>query len=104
MIMVSIILLSAFSEKLSNIIVNRRFTHLQYDVWATEYETQTTVLKNRITNLKQQKKHCRLMKQSEELSSRIDSLYTMYLESKHTGELLRQRAIKEHYHESISQR
>ena len=77
---------------------------MQYDIWAKEYETETTVLKDYITNLRQQKKHCRLMKQSEELADRINSLYTMYLESKHTGALLRQRAEKEHYHESISQR
>ena len=68
---------------------------MKYDVWAKEYEQQLTVLKEHMADLKQQKKECRIIKQTEALSERINSLYSMYLECKHTAAVLRERAEKE---------
>ncbi len=76
---------------------------MKYDVWAKEYERQTACLREYILNLKQQKKQCRIVKKSEELAERISSLYNMYLECKHTATMLRQRAEREEYYESVSE-
>ncbi len=76
---------------------------MKYDVWAKEYERQTAFLREYIVTLRQQKKKCRIEKQSEELAERINSLYNMYLECKHTATVLRQRAEREEYYESVSE-
>ena len=65
---------------------------MTYNTWAKEYEEQMIVLKKRIDNLKEQKRRCRAVCQVDELSRRIQSLYNMYLESKHTADVLRGRA------------
>ena len=65
---------------------------MNYSTWAKEYEQQYVELKQRIQALSEQKKLCSAVSQADELSGRIQSLYTMYLESRHTADLLRQRA------------
>ena len=76
---------------------------LTYDVWAKEYEQEMYALKAYIANLKKLQKQCRVRQRSEELADRIQSLYNMYLECRHTTCLLKERAEREKVNESISQ-
>jgi biotin-(acetyl-CoA carboxylase) ligase len=67
---------------------------MNYNDWATEYEQQADYLKNKLTTLKKERKKCKKADIFEELSRRINSIYTMYLEAMHTARLLRERAME----------
>jgi len=63
-----------------------------YNVWAKEYEEQVNNLSKRIAMLKEQRKQCTAAYTADELNKRINSLYSMYLECKHTAIMMRKRA------------
>ncbi|MEE0858594.1 MAG: hypothetical protein U0M12_03890 [Acutalibacteraceae bacterium] len=65
---------------------------MNYTQWAEEYEQQAKHLNEYIKGLREEKKNCTAMYMVEELNKRINTLYTMYLESKHTARMLRNRA------------
>lgn len=67
---------------------------MNYNDWASEYEQQAEYLKNKLTTLKNERKKCKKADIFEELSRRINSIYTMYLEAMHTARLLRERALE----------
>jgi ppGpp synthetase/RelA/SpoT-type nucleotidyltranferase len=67
---------------------------MSYSDWATEYEQQAEHLQNKLTALKEQRKNCKKADIFEELSRRINSIYSMYLEAMHTAKLLRERATE----------
>lgn len=67
---------------------------MNYSDWATEYEQQAEHLQNKLTALKEQRKNCKKADIFEELSRRINSIYSMYLEAMHTARLLRERATE----------
>lgn len=65
---------------------------MNYNQWAEEYEQQLQLLGNTIDILKAEKKKCKVIYKIDELNTRINSLYNMYLECKHTAKMLRERA------------
>lgn len=65
---------------------------MNYTQWAEEYEQQSEYLNEYIKGLREEKKKCKAMYMIDELNGRINSLYTMYLECKHTAKMLRNRA------------
>ncbi|MEE1077321.1 MAG: hypothetical protein UHY68_08705 [Acutalibacteraceae bacterium] len=67
---------------------------MSYNDWAKEYEQQAEYLKNKLTKLKNERKLCKKAEKFEELSRRINSIYTMYLEAMHTARMLRERAME----------
>lgn len=67
---------------------------MSYSDWAKEYEQQAEYLKNELTTLKEERKLCEKADIFEELSRRINSIYTMYLEAMHTARMLRERAVE----------
>lgn len=56
---------------------------MTYFEWAKEYEMQTNTLKMRIDKLKKKRENCRKAYMILDYNKRINSLYIMYLESKH---------------------
>ena len=56
---------------------------MTYFEWAKEYEMQTDTLKKRIDKLKKQRENCRKAYMILDYNKRINSLYMMYLESRH---------------------
>lgn len=67
---------------------------MSYNDWAKEYEQQAEYLKNKLTKLKEERRLCKKADIFEELSRRINSIYTMYLEAMHTARMLRERAME----------
>ena len=67
---------------------------MSYSDWATEYEQQAEYLRDKLTLLKEQRKACTKADIFEELSRRINSIYSMYLEAMHTARMLRERATE----------
>lgn len=64
---------------------------MNYSQWAKEYEQQVELLGGIIDTLKSERKNCKIMYKIDELNTRINSLYNMYLECKHTAKMLRER-------------
>lgn len=65
---------------------------INYNTWAQEYEEQTQSLGKHIAELKEKRKKCDAVYMADELTKRINSLYNMYLESRHTAIMMRNRA------------
>ncbi len=67
---------------------------MTYKDWANEYEQQADYLKGKLAKLKEERKKCRRADLFDELTKRINSLYSMYLEAMHTAKLLNERAME----------
>lgn len=67
---------------------------MSYNDWAKEYEQQAKYLKDKLAILKKERKLCKKADIFEELSRRINSIYTMYLEAMHTAKILQERAVE----------
>lgn len=65
---------------------------MTYYEWAKEYETETNRLKNRIDQLKKMRDKTKHSYMILDLNKRINSLYIMYLESRHMYNELTSRA------------
>ena len=65
---------------------------INYTMWAQEYEEQTQNLGKHIAALKEKRKNCNAAYMADELTKRINSLYNMYLESRHTAIMMKKRA------------
>lgn len=64
---------------------------MTYNKWANEYETQMAELNIIIERLRKEKSACINISDIESYNSRINSIYSMYLECMHTAKLLRKR-------------
>ena len=60
---------------------------MDYQNWANEYLTEAEALRQRVAALREELKTASC-NQANELNRRIAILYTMYLECRHTGQLL----------------
>ena len=60
---------------------------MDYQNWANEYFTEAEALRQRVAALREELKTASC-NQANELNRRIAMLYTMYLECRHTGQLL----------------
>ena len=65
---------------------------INYALWANEYEEQMQTLNRKIETLKKERKICTAVCTELELNKRINGLYSMYLECKHTAQMMRNRA------------
>lgn len=65
---------------------------INYALWANEYEEQMHTLNRKILALKKECKTCTAVCTELELNKRITGLYNMYLECKHTAQMMRNRA------------
>ena len=60
---------------------------MDYQKWAAEYAAEAETLRQRISALREELKTAGC-NQANELTRRIAMLYSMYLECRHTGQLL----------------
>lgn len=60
---------------------------MNYQNWAEEYLTEAEALRRRVAALREELKTANC-NQANELNRRIAMLYAMYLECRHTGQLL----------------
>ena len=60
---------------------------MNYQTWANEYLTEAEALRQRVSSLREELKTANCS-QTNELNRRINLLYTMYLECRHTGQWL----------------
>ncbi len=67
---------------------------MTYKDWANEYQQQADYLKDKLTRLKEERKICKKADLFDDLTKRINSLYSMYLEAWHTAQLLNERAME----------
>jgi hypothetical protein len=67
---------------------------MTYKDWANEYQQQADYLKDKLTQLKEERRVCRRADLLDNLTKRINSLYSMYLEAMHTAQLLNERAME----------
>ncbi|MDD5923900.1 MAG: hypothetical protein PUC88_03820 [Clostridia bacterium] len=65
---------------------------MQYKVWATEYRDQERILKEKIDLLKAERRLVQTSEKRIRLEERIYILYGMYLDCKHTAEIIERRA------------